>query len=379
MDLDFSEEQEMLREMVRGICKEHSSIEVVRAMEDDPIGYPAQLWKQLAESDLLGILLPEKFGGSEQSMLEAAILYEEFGRALAPTPHFVSCVMSGGVLVRAGSDAQKQTWLPKIISGEAILTPAWHEPKNSCGPRGVQMRAVPAGNGDGDGFILNGTKLFVQFAKAATRLIVLARTGDGETDVDLFLVDPNAAGIQLTQKLSLASDTQYRVDFSNVRVSQADRIGAAKSGWKTWDEAMHDGIILLAAQAAGGAQQALAMTVKYSLERKQFDQPLGAFQALAHNMADAATEIDGGTTLVYEAAWARAKNKPIHTLAPMAKLFMGKVYRNTTAMAQQIHGGNGFTIEYDIQLFFRRAKQLQITWWDTSYLEELVAKQVLDA
>ncbi len=375
MDLDFSEEQEMLREMVRGICKEHSSIEVVRAMEDAPVGYPAQLWKQLAESDLLGILLPEQYGGSAQSMLEAAIMYEEFGRALAPTPHFVSCILSGGVLALAGSEEQKKQWLPKIISGEAILTPAWHEPKNSCGPRGVQMRAVS----DGDSFVLSGTKLFVQFASSATRLIVLARTGEGETDVDLFLVDPKAPGIQLTQKMSLASDTQYRVDFANVRVAKSDRIGAAKSGWKIWDEVMHDGIILLAAQAAGGAQQALAMTVKYSLERKQFDQPLGAFQALAHNMADAATEIDGGTILVYEAAWARSKNKSIRTLAPMAKLFMCKVYRNTTAMAQQIHGGNGFTIEYDIQLFFRRAKQLQITWWDTSYLEELVAKQVLDS
>jgi alkylation response protein AidB-like acyl-CoA dehydrogenase len=184
--------------------------------------------------------------------------------------------------------------------------------------------------------------------------------------------------VKLTQQKSLASDTQYQVEFSGVRVPSSDRIGGAGSGWETWSRVMHDGIILLAALAAGGAERALEITVEYANERVQFDKPLGAFQAISHYLADASTAISGGKTLVYEAAWARANDRDISRLAPMAKLFSCQTYRDTTAMAQQVWGGVGFTIEYDIQLFFRRAKQLQITWWDTGTLEEMIAKTVLD-
>ncbi len=374
MDLDFTEEQEMLREMVRGMCAEYASLEVVRKMEDDPVGYAPGFWKQLGELGLLGLTLPEKYGGADQSALEAAVVYEELGRSLSPSPHFVSSVLGGGVLTLAGSDEQKDAWLPKIVSGEAILTPAWLEPKHGYGPAGVQMKAVA----EGDHYRLNGTKLHVPFASSATRLLLLARTGEGEKDIDLLLVDPRSQGVELTQQLSLASDTQYQLDFKDVRVPSANRIGAARSGWAAWNTVMHDGIILLAAQAIGGAERALEMTVQFSKERKQFDKPLGAFQALSHYMADAATEVDGGRILVYEAAWARARGKPIERLAPMAKLFACDTFRKLTAMAEQVHGGVGFTIEYDIQLYFRRAKQLQMTWWDSRYLEELVASSVLD-
>ena len=118
--------------------------------------------------------------------------------------------------------------------------------------------------------------------------------------------------------------------------------------------------------------------MQYAKDRQQFDKPLGAFQALAHYLADAVTAVDGADTLVHEAAWARAEGRPVDKLAPMAKLFACQTYRDVTAMAQQVFGGIGFTVEFDIQLYFRRAKQLQISWWDTRYLEELVAAAVLD-
>ncbi len=142
---------------------------------------------------------------------------------------------------------------------------------------------------------------------------------------------------------------------------------------------MHDGIILAAAQAVGGAQYAMDITVQYAKDRHQFDKPLGAFQALAHYLADATTAVDGAEVLVHEAAWARSEGRSVAKLAPMAKLFACQTFRDVTATAQQIFGGIGFTVEFDIQLYFRRAKQLQITWWDTRYLEELVAAAVLDA
>jgi alkylation response protein AidB-like acyl-CoA dehydrogenase len=374
VDLDFSEEQQALREMVRGVVAEHSPLEVVRKMEDDPKGYPAELWKQLAETGVLGLLIPEEYGGAGQGLLEGAIVYEELGRGLAPTPHFASCVVGAGILLAAGSDAQRREWLPKLCDGSAILTPAWLEPERGQGPKGVQLAASTAAGG----FRLSGTKRHVPFASAATRLIVLARSGAGERDIELFLVDPNAEGVRLTQQLSLASDTQYRVEFTNVNVPESARIGAAGSGWATFEKAMYDAIVLAAAQAMGGAQRALEITAEYAKVRKQFDKPLAAFQAISHYLADGATLVDGGKTLVYEAAWARSEGKDVTRLAPMAKLFACQTFRDVTAMCQQVWGGVGFTVEYDIQLYFRRAKQLQLSWWDTRRLEELIAASVLD-
>jgi alkylation response protein AidB-like acyl-CoA dehydrogenase len=375
MDLDFSAEQDMLRETVRGVCEKYSTVEIVRSMEDDPVGYPKDLWQQLAELGLLGLLLPEEYGGTGFGMVDAAVVYEELGRALAPTPHFVSSVLGATAILNAGSDEQKSDLLPRIAGGEVIVTPAWLEPDNGYGPHGVQMRA----RRDGEDYVLSGVKRHVLFASAASYLLVLVRTGDAVEDVDLLLVDPKSSGVGLTQQMTLASDTQYRVDFSDVRVPASQRLGAEGSGWRTWNEVMHDGIILAAAQAMGGAERSLEMTVQYSKEREQFDKPLGAFQALSHYMADGATNIDGGKTLVYEAAWARSEGKSIARLAPMAKLFACQTYRDFTAVAEQIHGGMGFTIEYDIQLYFRRAKQLQLSWWDSRYLEELIAADVLDS
>jgi len=374
MDLDWSDEQSALRDMVRGVCAQYAPLEVVRQLEDDPTGYPAELWKQLGELGVLGILIPEEYGGAGQTLLEAAIVYEEFGRSLAPTPHFPSAVVAAGALLAAGSEAQQKAWLPRIAAGDAILTPAWLEPGNGFGPEGVQLRA----RREGGDYVLSGTKRHVPFASSAARLLVLARTGDARGDVDLFLVDPRASGVTLTQQRSLASDTQYKVEFAGARVPASERIGAEGSGWRTFDAVMHDGIVLLAAWAMGGAERALEITVQYAKDRKQFDKPLGAFQAISHYLADGATSVDGGKTLVYEAAWARATGRPIEKLAPMAKLFACQTYRDLTAMCQQVWGGVGFTLEYDIQLFFRRAKQLQITWWDTRYLEERIAALVLD-
>ncbi len=122
LDLEFDQEQELLRQTVRDVLAKHCSLDVVRAMEDDPVGYPATLWAQLGELDLIGLLLPEEYGGSAMTLIEGVALYEELGRSLAPTPHFVSAVLGGGVLAAAGSPAQKERWLRPVTSGVAILT-----------------------------------------------------------------------------------------------------------------------------------------------------------------------------------------------------------------------------------------------------------------
>ena len=374
LDLEFDQEQELLRQTVRDVLAKHCSLDVVRAMEDDPVGYPATLWAQLGELDLIGLLLPEEYGGSGMTLIEGVALYEELGRSLAPTPHFVSAVLGGGVLAAAGSPAQKERWLRPVTSGEAILSAAWLEPENGYGARGVELRATP----ETSAFRLNGVKRHVAFAAAAQQLVVLARTGDAPEDVDLFLVDPAAPGVALRQQFSVASDTQYEVTFTDVVISEDDRIGQAGSGWASWQQVLQPALVLLAAQAVGGARYALEITTQYALDRKQFDKPLGAFQALAHNLADAVTNLDGAEQLVHEAAWAGANGRALTSLAPMAKLFACSTFRDITAMAQQLFGGIGFTLDFDIQLYFRRAKQQQLMWANDRTLENAVASALLD-
>ena len=364
MDLDLSPEQEMLRDMVRGVCTSFCPLETVRELEDDAIGFAPDLWKQMAELDLIGLMLPAEYGGSEMSALEGAVVYMELGRALAPTPHFVSAVMSAGVLLRAGATEL----LPAIARGETVVSTAWLEPTGGYAEAGIQTTA----RADGETFVLDGVKWHVPFAKAANHLVVLAR---GDAGVDLYLVDPSDPGVTLTQQLTVASDSQYQVELRNVA---ATRIGAAGSGWANWNETLLEGSVLLAAQAVGGARYALDITVQYAKDREQFDKPLGAFQAIAHYLSDARTAVDGAETLTFEAAWALANGRSIDQLAPMAKLFAGTTFRNVTATAQQIFGGVGFTVEYDIQLYFRRAKAWQLSWWDDRALEERIASAVLD-
>jgi alkylation response protein AidB-like acyl-CoA dehydrogenase len=375
MDLKFTDEQNMLRDTTHNLCRDYSGMDVVRKMENDPQGVAPALWSQMSETGLLGILLPEEHGGLSLNMLDCVVIYEELGRNLTPGPYFASSVMSANAIRKAGSAAQQSGLLPAMASGELIIVPAWLEPDNGFGPAGVQLRATQGA----DGYRLNGVKRHVFYAAAAKKLLVLARTGDAAEAIDLLLVDVNAPGVKLEQQKSMASDTQYRVTFTDVAVPAANRVGAAGSGWQTWSAAMYDGIILLAAFAAGGAERALEITVQYAKDRQQFNKPIGAFQALAHYMADASAVVSGAKTLVYEAAWAHSAGKSVARLAPMAKLFACKSFRDVTAMAQQVHGGIGFTLDYDIQLYYRRAKQLQMNWWDGRYLEDLIAADVLDS
>ena len=377
LDLDFTQEQEMLRDMVRGLCSELSPLERVRELEDDPDGIHRELWQRFGELGLCGLMVPESVGGSGMSLLDGVVLYEELGRSLAPLPHFVSCVLSAAAISEAGSPSQQAELLGGIASGETIATVGWLEPGGGYKPRGVQLAA----RANGDGFVLDGSKEHVQFAAAADLIVVLARSGDRDTDIDLFVVEAEASGLSLDQRMSISSDTQYLASLDGVPVPAGARLGRADApvgaGWEAWQHAMHSGAILAAAQAVGGASAALEMTVEYAKERRQFNKALAEFQAISHYLADARTALDGAQLLVYEAAWAHSTGRSTDRLAPMAKLFACRTYREITAMCQQVFGGIGFTVEYDIQLYFRRAKQLQLSWWDQATCEDRIADAVL--
>ncbi len=373
MDLDFSEEQVMLRDTARGICEELSPSAMVRAMEQDEAGYSAPFWSQLAELGITSLGIPEAHGGMAWGALEMAIVYEEFGRALAPSPHWASCVLSAKLLELAGTETQQAALLPGIASGDTIVVPASLEPKNGFGPEGIQLRAVK----QGDAYVLNGSKLMVQFAASATRLLVLARSGDGVQDVIGLLVDPQAAGVTLTRERNHADDALYQVDFSNVAVATGDVLKTA-GFWAAWEEAMTRSIVAQAAQAIGAAEAIHAMTVDYSKQRVQFGKAIGSFQAIAHYLADLIVKIEGAKVLVYQAAWAIDNGKPYAKLAAQAKLQACNVFRDASATGVQVHGGFGFTSEGDPQLYFRRAKHWQLTNWDAAFLEKRIAAMVLD-
>ena len=377
LDLDFTHEQDMLRDMVRGLCAEFSPLERVRELEDDPDGIARDLWQRFGELGLCGLMVPESAGGSGMSLIDGMVLYEELGRSLAPLPHFVSCVLSAGTIAEAGTPAQQDELLGGIALGDTIATVGWLEPDGGYKPRGVQLAA----RANGDGFVLDGAKAHVQFAAAADLLVVLARTGDSDADIDLFVVPSDASGLSIEQRLSISSDTQYLVTFDGVEVTADARLGApaapSGTGWSAWQRTMHAGAILAAAQAVGGASHALETTVEYAKTRRQFDKALAEFQAISHYLADARTTLDGARLLVCQAAWAHSTGRSAERLAPMAKLFACRTYRDITAMCQQVFGGIGFTVEYEIQLYFRRAKQLQLSWWDQAACEDRVADAVL--
>ncbi len=370
MDLDFTAEQDLLRESVRRSCERHGGLDTARKLEDDPVGYSAALWSQLGELGVLGVLISERYGGSGMTMLDAAVVYEELGRALVPSPHFVSCVLAAGLIGRTSDQALKSRVLPGIASGDSVVTVAALEPDCGYGPAGVQLRATP----DGDGWRLSGTKVHVPFAQAADSMAVLGRETSG--GIVAVLVPTTAAGLTLEQQLTVASDSQFRIRFDDV-VVPADAL-VHREAWQPWHDTMLDGATLLAAQAAGGARAALELAVAYANTREQFGKPLAAFQAISHYLADATTAVDGAQALAWEAAWASGRTDRFAVFAPMAKSFACQTFRDVTATAQQIFGGNGFTLDFDIQLFFRRAKSLQLNHWDTRYLNELIAAAVLD-
>lgn len=375
MDMDFTPEQDLLRDSVRRTCERHSGFDVVRKLENDPVGYSPALWTQLAELGVLGVLIDEKYDGSGMTMVDAAVVYEEFGRALVPSPHFVSCVLAAGLIGRSTNKSLKAQALPPIAAGELILTVAALEPDSGFGPSGVQLAATA----DGEGWRLSGSKVHVPFAQAAGSIVVLARSAAGR-DADgiiALLVDAGADGVTLEQQLTVASDTQFRVSFDDVRVEASAVIHDTGQAWTAWHDTMLDGITLLAAQAAGGARAALELAAKYANTREQFNRPLAAFQAISHYLADGATAVDGAQGIAWEAAWERSQGNSIDQLAPMAKSFACQTFRQVTATAVQIFGGNGFTVEFDIQLFFRRAKSLQINNWNDRYLNDLIAAGVL--
>jgi alkylation response protein AidB-like acyl-CoA dehydrogenase len=374
MDLGLDEQQEMLKNFARDFLEKECPEQLVRAMEEDEKGYSPELWQKMAQQGWMGLIIPENYGGTGMNICELVVLLEEFGRALVPGP-FISTVVLGGVpIMEAGTEEQKQQYLPKIASGELIMTLALTEPSAKWTADGVQLEAKK----DGSDYVLNGTKLFVQDAHVSDSMVVAARTGgSGEDGITLFLVDSKSPGIKFEVLKTIAADKQCEVVFENVKVPAANMLGDEGKGWPIIEKTKKVATVAACAYLVGLSQMDFDVTLNYAKERVQFGRPIGSFQAIQHKLADAVIDVDGSRFITYKAAWSLQEGEPdADMMISMAKAWTSDASRRVVAHGQQIHGGIGFTKEYKIQLYFRRQKWMELMWGDADYHRELVAQKL---
>ena len=372
MDLSFSELQEMIKRTARGFFENECPNEVVRQAEQDERGYPPELWRKMAQQGWMNMTLPAQYGGSDASFLDLCVLYEEIGRAMAPGP-FMDVVLSEYLLLELGSDAQKQQYLPQLGSGNQIMTVAYTEPSASYEPVAIRLTATQ----DGDSYVLNGTKLFVSNAHIADQLLVVARTREAiskEEGLTVFMVDPKSAGLTTTLLQTIASDRQCEVIFNNVRVPASNMVGPLDGAWRGLRKHLDKAKVLTCVWSVGGSEYVLEMTVDYAKTRVQFGRPIGTFQAISHKCADMAIDTDGMRFVTYHAAWRLSEGLPADQEIAVAKAWTADAYRRVTALGHQVHGGVGFMMEFDMQMYFRRAKAAEVAFGDADHHRELVAQ-----
>jgi len=372
MDLGLDEQQEMLKNFARDFLEKECPETLVREMEDDEQGYSPDLWKKMADQGWMGLIIPEAHGGADMTLCELVVLIEEFGRALVPGP-FISTVVLGAVpIMEAGTDEQKAQYLPKIASGETIMTMALTEPSAKWTADGVTLEAKK----DGSDYVLNGTKLFVPDAHVTDHMVVVARTGgSGEDGVTLFIVDTKSDGIKIEQLKTIAADKQCEVIFENVKVPAANLLGSEGKGWEIVEKVSKIATVAACAYLVGLSQMDFDTTLNYAKERVQFGRPIGSFQAIQHKLADAIIDVDGSRFITYKAAWSLTEGEDdADLMISMAKAWASDASRRVVAHGQQIHGGIGFTKEYKIQLYFRRQKWMELMWGDADYHREKVAQ-----
>ncbi|MFC1977425.1 acyl-CoA dehydrogenase family protein [Chloroflexota bacterium] len=374
MDFGLGEEQVMLKTSARDFLEKECPKQLVRDMMENERGYSPELWGEMADLGWLGLTFPEEYGGVGSSFLDLAVLLEEMGRALVQGPFVPTVVLTGQPVSAVGNGEQKQQFLPDIASGDMILTLAFMEPSGSLEASGVTVKATPSG----EGFIINGTKLFVPDAHVADYLLCVTRTRDSadkEEGITLFLVDTKTDGVQTEVLKTMTGEKLCEVTFNSVAVPRKNILGELDRGWPIMKRVLVEATVAECAWMTGGARWALETTIEYVKERIQFDGPIGRFQAIQHKLADMAIEVEGATSITYYAAWAVSENHPDATLAAsMAKAWCSEAYKHVTFEGVQIHGGIGFTWDHDMHLYFKRAKASEVAFGDSVYHREMVAK-----
>lgn len=363
MNFDFSDDQKQLRDQARRFLAEKCPPKAVRAVLEGKADYDRDLWKGLAEMGFLGVAIPEEYGGTGAGHLELCVIAEELGRVLAPVPFSSTVYLAAEALLLAGSEEQKQKWLPKISSGEAIGTLALFEGTGNPSPAAVKL-AVSNGT-------LTGAKKPVADGAIADFAIVAARTGNSgrETDVSLFLVDLKAGGVTAKPLQNVdPSRQQAELTFAGAK---AEPLGAANEGWSILSRVMDRAAVLIAFEQVGGADRALEMGRDYALDRIAFGRQIGSFQAIKHILADMYVSATLARSNSYYGAWALSTDAAeLPEAAAAARISATQAFQHCAKQNIQVHGGMGFTWEFDCHLYYRRSNALALSLGSQSYWED---------
>jgi acyl-CoA dehydrogenase len=353
MNFDFSDDQKILREQARRFLEAKSPPKAVRAILESDQAYDRDLWRAVAEMGWLGTAIPEEFGGLGLGYLELCVLAEELGRSLAPVPFASSVYLAAEALLLAGSEEQKDHYLPRIASGEAIGTLALSE-----GPKPATPRTLEATCRGGR---LSGVKLPVPDGMAADFAIVAARTVDepGPHAISLFVVDLTGPGVDRENVQTIdPTRKQARIAFTD---APAAALGDAGEGWSLVERILDRAAILFAFEQVGGAQACLDMAKDYALGRYAFGRPIASFQAIKHKLADVYVKLELARSNAYYGAWALSTDAAeLPVAAAGARVAAIDAYEFAARENVQTHGGMGYTWEFDCHLYYRRSRLLAL-------------------
>lgn len=376
MDILPSEEEQLLKNAAREFLEAEVSTALVREMELDEIGYPPGLWRQMADLGWLGLAAPEEYGGQGLPLTYLGLVMEELGRTLAPVPMH-STMVAALTIAEAGTEAQKRELLPAVCRGDMVLTWAVTERDPRLIPAAVAQPAEP----DGDGWALNGVKMFVDNANVAGRCLTAVRTApasEGCAGISLFIVNLHGAGVSQTPLVTIAKDKQSRVTFAGARVGRADLVGELHQGWPIVERMLERATALLCCQMVGATRKDAEMAIEYAKNRVAFGRPIGAFQSIQHLCADMLLFTDGAQLLTYEALWKMDQGLPAGVEVSQAKAFANEKCEAVVRSSQVIHGGIGFMMEFDLHLWLRRVSAWTMRLGTTFEHRARIASALLD-
>ncbi len=357
MKLILTEEEQFLKDTAKNFAEERCPITHFRSLRDnnDPNLWDKEIWKEMSKLGWPGILIPDEYGGSDFGITGISVILEECAKTLTPSPLFATGVLGAFAITNFGNDEQKQSYLPKIASGQlttalAIDESSHHNPANT----------IMDAKKDGKKFILNGKKTFVIDGASADLLIVLARTSGNKGEMSgltLFLIDSNDTGIEKI-KLDMADSRNYaNINFNNVNVDSEHILGDEETGGETSENILDIGRIAIAAEMLGNAEAAFETTLDYLKQRKQFGVLIGSFQALQHRAAKMFCELELTKSSVMAAMKAADEgSNELQRLSSLSKTIAGETLHLVSNEAVQMHGGIGVTDEYDIGFFLKRAR-----------------------
>ena len=363
MDLSLTETQQLLKAGVEEFIARESPRESIIELADTETGYSRDAWKTAAEIGWLGMAIPERYGGSGNTLTDVAVVFEALGHGPVPGPFFSSGVLSAHMLLTLGDEAQKTAYLPRIASGDAVFAVAITEPDWAWGTEGVQLRVHRHGNSYG----LDGTKLFVYDAITADYLITAVRTGDNPTDIGFLIVDTTLPGVSI-RRIDGFLTSECEVIFDNVEVPGDALLGGSASGLGGFEVALRRSTPVLCAYKVGGAQAVYDMSVEYSRERVQFGQPIGRFQHVQNHIVQLVNHLDSARWTTYEALWKIDAGKPDQDLSVhLAKAVTSEGFVQATNYAHEVHAGVGVMREYGLILFTQLSRSLYHALGDPKY------------